>query len=477
MNRREAIAALGAWALLPAAAGLKPADLRGDIHILREALKLHPGLYRYASPVAIEDRLLRLEHAFAAAPTTERLYLLLSRFMASLRCGHSYCNFFNQKKTVATSLFDRPTRLPFHFAWIGRHMVVTRDPAGLGVVPGTEVVSVNGVAAPAMLAALMPFVRADGNNDGKRVALLGVAGADGIETFDVFHGLVFGAPSGGAHRLVLRPPGGRERLVQLPAIGLAERRAQMTTRDPETNAPVWNWTIRADGIALLTMPTWALYNSEWDWRGWLDDRLAAVGGTKGLIVDLRDNEGGEDCGDHLLARLAGRPIGRPPAERRVRFRRTPAHLDPYLDTWDKGFRTLGATARPVGGGFLRLKDEADATILPRGPRLAMPVAALIGPVNSSATFHFAQKARQSGLVRLFGRTTGGNRRGINGGAYFFVRLPASGLEFDLPLIGYFPPGMPPDAGLPPDIAVAPTAEDIARGRDPTMAAAASWILR
>lgn len=478
MNRREAIAALGACALLPAAAaGLEPADLRGDIHILREALKLHPGLYRYARPAEIEDRLLRLERAFTAAPTVERLYLLLSRFLASLRCGHSYCNFFNQKKTVATLLFDRPTRLPFHFTWIGRQMVVTRDPAGLGILPGTEVVSVNGVAAPAMLEALMPLVRADGANDGKRAALLGVAGADGIETFDVFHGLVFGVPSGGEHRLVLRLPGGRKRLVQLPAIGLAERRAQMTSRDAEKNAPAWDWTIRADGIALLTMPSWALYNSKWDWRGWLDDRLAGLSGAKGLIVDLRDNEGGEDCGDHLLARLAGRPIGQPPAERRVRFRRTPAHLDPYLDTWDQGFRTLGATARPVGGGFLRLEDEADATIQPRGPRLALPVAALIGPVNSSATFHFAQKARQGGLVRLFGRTTGGNRRGINGGAYFFVRLPGSGLEFDLPLIGYFPPGMPPDAGLPPDVAVAPTAADIAQGRDPAMAAAASWILR
>jgi hypothetical protein len=251
----------------------------------------------------------------------------------------------------------------------------------------------------------------------------------------------------------------------------------MTALEPGANGPVWDWSMRADGIAVLTMPTWALYGGAWDWRTWLDDRLSSLSGAKGLIVDLRDNEGGQDCGDRLLARLADRPIGRPPAERRVRFRRTPAHLDRYLDTWDKSFRTLGATARPVGGGFLRLEEESGEAIQPLGPRLALPVAALIGPANSSATFHFAQKARRSGLVRLFGRTTGGNQRGINGGAYFFVRLPASGLEFDLPLIGYFPPGTPPDAGLAPDVAVAPTLRDIASGRDSAMAAAAHWILR
>lgn len=478
MNRREAIAALGAWALLPAAAAdLAPADLGGDIRILREALQLHPGLYRYSTSAAIEERLLRLERDFAAAPTTGQRYLLLSRFMASLRCGHSYCNFFNQKKAVATSLFDRPTRLPFHFAWIGRRMAVTGDPAGLGLARGTEILSVNGVAAPAMLEALMPFARADGHNDGKRLALLEVAGRQGIETFDVFQGLIFGAPDGGVHRLVLRPPRGPKRTVELPAIGLAQRRAQRIGGDPAANGPLWDWAIRADGIAVLTMPTWALYNSKWDWRTWLDDRLSSLSGAKGLIVDLRDNEGGQDIGDRLLARLADRPVGLPPAERRVRFRRTPAGLDPYLDTWDESFRSLGATARPAGGGFLRLEDEPGEAIRPLGPRLALPVAALIGPANSSATFHFAQKASRSGLVRLFGRTTGGNQRGINGGAYFFVRLPASGLEFDLPLIGYFPPGTPPDSGLAPDVAVAPTLGDIASGRDRAMAAAADWILR
>eukprot|EP01035_Chromulina_nebulosa_P029895 gene29895-39674_t len=127
-------------------------------------------------------------------------------------------------------------------------------------------------------------------------------------------------------------------------------------------------------------------------------------------------------------------------------------------------------------GFFRLEGgTADSSIAPVAPRIDLPVAALIGPVNSSATFGFAANARRSGRVRLFGETTGGNQRGINGGRFFFVRLPASGLEFDLPLIGYYPPGSPRDAGLAPDVMVAPTVADIAAGHDLALTAAAAWI--
>jgi hypothetical protein len=44
-------------------------------------------------------------------------------------------------------------------------------------------------------------------------------------------------------------------------------------------------------------------------------------------------------------------------------------------------------------------------------------------------------------------------------------LPRSGIELDVPLIGQFPAGDPPDAGLQPDVLIVPTVRDIALGRD------------
>lgn len=70
---------------------------------------------------------------------------------------------------------------------------------------------------------------------------------------------------------------------------------------------------------------------------------------------------------------------------------------------------------------------------------------LMEPQNRSTTFTFAQLVQHERLGRLIGEPTGGNRCGINSGAFFNIRLPGSKLEVDLPLIGTFPGVEQPDA--------------------------------
>jgi C-terminal processing protease CtpA/Prc len=161
----------------------------------------------------------------------------------------------------------------------------------------------------------------------------------------------------------------------------------------------------------------------------------------------------------------------------VRYRAVPPDLNQYLDTWDKSFRDWGAAAREPknDSGFYRLTkwddDSTGAVVQPRGKRFRGRVVVLVDGSNSSATFQFASAVQQARLGQLVGAPTGGNRRGINGSAFFFVRLPRSHIEVDLPLVAEFPTSPQPDAGLIPDILVRPTRSDIAKGRDPVLAAA------
>lgn len=203
----------------------------------------------------------------------------------------------------------------------------------------------------------------------------------------------------------------------------------------------------------------------------------ASANARGLIVDVRGNEGGLDCGNDIIARLIDRDLELTGDERRVRYRRTPEDLNPFLDTWDKSFRDWGADASDIGGGFFRLKSETGDTeiITPKGPRFIGKVVVLTDAQNSSATFQFAQRIQDLKLGVLCGQPTGGNQRGINGGAFFFLRLPGSGLEADLPLIGRFPRTPKPDAGLTPDIRIDLSAEDIAAGRDRVMETALKLV--
>jgi hypothetical protein len=65
MNRRQLIVASTAALFTGAAAPSDPtaADLKDDVQIVRRALALHPGLYRYSTPAEVlEHRALNATH-------------------------------------------------------------------------------------------------------------------------------------------------------------------------------------------------------------------------------------------------------------------------------------------------------------------------------------------------------------------------------------------------------------------------------
>lgn len=458
---------------------LAAADLQADVAVLEQAYtQLHPGLHRYNTPTQMAKHFRDLRRDLDHDQPLAEAYLAFSRFAAKVRCGHTYANFHNQPERIAAALFRSDNRVPFRFRWLGRRMVVTKNlSANPTLVPGTEVLAIEGVPTGRILDRLMTVARADGHNDAKRRADLEISGADRIAAFDVFLPLFF--PHVDArHALRVRSPGDRTpRALEVPALTHAQRLADLDLPAAD-DAAVFIRRDLGDDAALLDMPTWALYDSRWDWRGFLRDtfRDLQARGTRTLVIDLRRNEGGLGIGDVILGHLADRPLAMPGYRRLLRYRETPQSLRPHLDTWDRSFHDWGATARDIGDpDFLQLVREGESAdgdvVAPEAPRFAGRVYALVGATNSSATFEFARALRDSGLGTLVGQTTGGNRRGINGGAFFFLRLPRSGIELDLPLVGQFPAAPQPDAGIEPDIRVLPTPADIAAGRDVELEAA------
>ena len=466
--------------LLLATPAIPAADLKADARLLRQTLEaLHPGLMRYLSPGEVEAAFAALDAEFREDRTLAEAFVAFARLTARVRCGHTYPNFANQPKAVAEGLFERTRRLPFYFRWLDGRMVVTRAlGADARLRPGSEVLTIDGVRAATVLARLLPLVRADGSNDGKRVSLLEVQGRGKYEAFDVYFPLLYPSDSSSFELRVRGPGASRVERVVVAAQTAGDRRsAQLASSETAAaDAPLWTLEWPDTRTAVWRMPTWATYNSKWDWKQALTrgfDDLAARG-ARTLILDLRANEGGTDeVGRIILSHLATQDLRLREVVRRVRYRRVPDALSPYLDTWDPSFKDWGAAAIDEGGGFYRLadKDEAgDEVVRPAAPRFSGRVFALTSPVNSSATFAFLQTVKRAGLATLVGQATGGNHRGTNGGAFFFLRLPHSAIEVDLPLIGYFPEGAQPDAGLDPDVAVVPTIHDVAAGRDVEMEA-------
>lgn len=449
-------------------------ELQADVAILQKAYEtLHPGLYRYNTKAQMEEAFRVLSQEFEHDRSLAEAYLAFSLYLAKLKCSHSYANYYNQKKALQDSLFHAG-RVPFHFRWLTDRMIVIRSFAeDRRLRVGTEVLSINGVPVKTILRTLMQVARADGSNDAKRVSSLEVRGADRWEAFDIYYPLFFPSSSSDFELRIRSTPAARITTISVGAQSDQQRLASMFTppRSTDSSAPLWELMFPEAKTAFLRMPTWALYESKWDWKSFLAQSFQTIASrrTTDLIIDLRGNEGGLSVGDVILSHLVAHELPPENIVRRVRYRKVPDDLAPYLDTWDRSFFDWGEAAKEEGIGFFRLikydNDERGNVIKPIAPQFTGRVWVLVGAENSSATFEFAQAVQQNNLGKLVGQPTGGNQRGINGGAFFFLRLPNSGIEIDLPLIGQFPVGQLPDAGLLPDLKVTPSLNDIIRGRD------------
>ncbi len=472
---------------------LQAADLQADFALLQRAYEtLHPGLRRYNTPAQLDQHFKVLQDALNHDQPLQDAYLRFSEFTAKIKCGHSYPNFFNQRKAVAAELFDKSS-LPFTFRWVNQRMVITQNfSEDVRLVAGTEIESVNGVAASKILQRLLPIARADGSNDAKRRDYLQLQGDSKFEAFDVYYPMYF--PSSDPKvNLVVRLPGaartaeiavtrmrGSVRSARMKLTSNRLTSATLTSTEPATvetkDAPAWKLETQNTRYAILRMPSWALYNSKWDWKAFLKNTFDDLNerAVPNLVIDLRSNEGGDSVGNEILSHLIDRDLPLPLFQRQTRYRKVPDDLSPVLDTWDPSFKDWGDKAIDLNNGFFRMTrydDDANGDVIkPALPRYRGKVFVIVGATNSSATFEFAQQIQTFKLGKLVGQTTGGNQRGINGGAFFFLRLPKSGIEIDLPLIAFFPQAAKPDAGLNPDIAVPITAENIARGLDAEMAA-------
>lgn len=473
-------AALASPSLDEPPARIAAADLQADLAILRRAFEeLHPGLHRYATPAQRALDFAAVASAFQRDLTRREAFLELSRFTAKIRCGHTFLNPANQSTTVVNELFSGQDKVPFCFRWLDRRMIVTRDLSpGARLEPGSEVVAIDGIPATTLLAALLTVTRADGANDAKRISLLEVQGNERYETFDLFFPLLFPRTAPTFELDVRRFGEGTIVKVTLEALTWEQRLAARKDSAPAptgADGPLWTRRELDARTALLSMPSWVVYDTSWNWRGYLDSTFTELAerSTENLVIDLRGNEGGSSVGDVLLSYLIEAPVTLAEETRWVRYRKTPRELDAALDTWDDSFRDWGSAAIGPIDGFYRLTrfddgGDAGTVIEPAEPRFAGRVVVLIDASNSSATFEFARAVRQLRVATLVGQATGGNQRGIHGGAFFFLRLPRSGLEIDLPLIGHFPrlgSMERPDAGIVPDVVVMPSAASIAAGSD------------
>jgi C-terminal processing protease CtpA/Prc len=326
-----------------------------------------------------------------------------------------------------------------------------------------------------LIAELMPYLRADGGNDGKRLSQLDHDRNGGAldRLLPLLH-----PPGAGSYALRLRPRGGGPIDVTVAAMTADERERLLTAAGQPMPGTAWRFEIDGD-TAVLTLPTFAFWNEDFDWQGFLERSFATLRerNVPNLIIDLRNNEGGDDAiGRALMAHVIASPLTIPASRVETAYERVPYDLARFLDTWDFSFFDRTGAVIPGEGRNRLLREQPSARIVePMASPYRGRVVLLTGPQMSSAGYLIARDLKASGAATLIGRETGGNLRGLNGGQITWMTLPTSGVSIDIPLLAGFAGTAQPDRGVLPDIAVRTRLEDVAAGIDPDLCAAKRWL--
>jgi len=198
-----------------------------------------------------------------------------------------------------------------------------------------------------------------------------------------------------------------------------------------------------------------------------DAAMSVLKNTVGLIVDIRDNGGGNisyirlgsyfSRGSHLVVALLTRPY-------LARLRSAPAQIDPGAIPKASGVYTTAAViqAMRANGGAVALMSEDLGDQFYRGK-----VVVLVNERTGSAAEGFAWDMKEKAQATLIGRTTAGALLGAEA-----FPMPG-GWELRVPThAGYGPDGRAGiDKAVSSHITVRWTSRDVCEGRDPDIAKA------
>ena len=465
-----------------------PEQIKEDVSVLKKTISyIHPNLHKYRSEPDLEKDFEDLEREMLASPDIRNVYKAVSKFASKIQCSHTFTNPWNQGRGVRRAIFYQADKVPFTFSRIGKQLFLDKNASeDQRLERGLEILSINGIQTKEVMTRLAEYTTSDGDNYEKRLERLTINGSEKFALFDVFYSLEFGQCE--MFELELKDHRTDKNFTtKINAMAASTRSAILAERYEDlaqTFEDNWKFELLENEVALLKVNSFAVFNKGFDWKKFLDEVFDQLNQNKvqHFIIDIRENEGGEtDVAAYILKRILKETISVEAAEGITAYRKIPDELKTHITTWDKKPFDWGMKVKEIGNGRYKVRK-----LLSGGNKTYKPLSSgykgnsylLTGAQNSSATHLMATYVKKYKIATIIGQATGGNQRGLNGGYMFFLRLPNSKVEIDIPVIGTTTQKVvesTPNGGIVPDILVEKNIDDFINEIDTEMEATLRYI--
>jgi hypothetical protein len=496
---KDPVAALGSGNAGAGDTLAREAALEDLEFLVRLVDRVHADPYRFQPREAFEAERRRVAETMPASLSKRDLCLRLSRVLAVLDDGHTEigCDSLTLSEWRRAADASPPeTQRILRFAPFIRlddqqHLTVGWHNGAPGLDPGDRILRVNDQDADALLAAWASEISHD-TDAGRRAQV-----ARGFRVYLALHGI--DAP----YRLTVAPPGGPSRDVTIAgdpvnyqfldappaAVRSPVTEVVLPPVPPTVFKPIqlknafFEYRIIEPDIAYMNFfSIFDGFDTVSRFRKAVDRmfELVAADRPRVLIIDVRENGGGEDSAAEALLRHL--------TEKRFRLL-TSVELKRSKEVKDFINSMIRAPFRwlrlPYLDSEVRQYFNGDAGTLspplerplkehPRAkPFFTGPVCVLTGARTYSAGVEFAEAVKTFGLATIVGEETGGQPNSFGNGFPFL--LPRSRLSVNIATArGVRANGDLTDfSPVVPDIVVRTTAADIRRGFDPVLERAKS----
>jgi len=460
---------------------VSPDALHSDFQIIRRALEEgSPGLYRHTNKAKFDQICAQADASLDRPLTALEFYRRVSPVIAAVKNGHTQLRI---PSTETEALDDSVGLLPLGVRVLDGTINVVRDFSDRHPsLVGLQIRAINGVAAPEIIAGMLRTVSADGDTQTSRERIISGVGFINrlVTVFGWRDQFTVGLhdPVAGANRdVTMRGRTGR-------AVRSEWRRQYPQDIDAGGQKRFELRFFDAGAIAVLVIP---------HWNDFVDDEHTLTiqvffrttfqqlqqHNTRALIIDIRDNGGGEDSFGTLLASYL-----------------LPAPFRYFRDIWmnDLQFQWLryaedsyraGATdslppeiteltARGLDGRYHLIKRPNWGVQQPSAPGFTGQVYVLINGNSFSTSAEFASVIWSHRRAQFVGEEASGYWRANTSGPDPTLTLPATKLRLTVPLVE-FDMSVGDDAlgahGIKPDYEVKYSLQDLIVGADQDTATA------